>query len=139
MQTFFVRTMKTDKTAHMRRQVEDFVGRTCQKLHLLILRFIFMDSLIYLVQVLSNNLVVHTGSMDGNGQKSVYISVPVTSLMEPYGQLIVYYFTVDGQWNADSTYFSVNDGSAIFKNKVRMHVFNILDNISPSFRRRQRS
>ena len=71
--------------------------------------------------------MVHSGTMDGRGQKSVYITIPVTTLMEPYGQLIVYYFTQDGDWNADSTYFSVNDGSAIFKNKVVFIIFSVND------------
>ena len=73
--------------------------------------------------------MVHSGTMDGQGQKTVYITIPVTTLMEPYGQLIVYYFTKDGDWNADSTYFTVNDGSAIFKNKVAL-TFILSVNIS---------
>ena len=68
--------------------------------------------------------------MDGQGQRSVFITIPVTTLMEPYGQLIVYYFTKDGEWNADSTYFSVNDGSAIFKNKVTYLHFTVKGEIS---------
>ena len=38
--------------------------------------------------------------------------------MDPYAQLIVYYFGELNNWNADSMYFNIYHGSNMFKNKV---------------------
>ncbi|KAK3609623.1 hypothetical protein CHS0354_038626 [Potamilus streckersoni] len=70
--------------------------------------------------VITNNLVVHSGKGDSQGQKSTFISFEIIEEMEPYAQLIVYYFKNDTEWNADSLYFDVNDGTAIFKNKISL-------------------
>ncbi|KAL3876288.1 hypothetical protein ACJMK2_034153 [Sinanodonta woodiana] len=77
-----------------------------------------IGELFYLV--VANNLVVQSGKGNGLGHRSTNIIFKITEKMQPYAQLIVYYFKNSTEWNADSTYFDVNDGSAIFKNKVSL-------------------
>ena len=46
MQKFFKRTTKTDKPVQMRRLILVFVGRSCQQVRFLTLRFEYMDTLL---------------------------------------------------------------------------------------------
>ena len=61
--------------------------------------------------------MVQSGSLLVGGSTTAYVTVNVTQDMKPYGQLVVYYFS-DLQWNADSLYFDVSDGSNSFRNQV---------------------
>ncbi|XP_060601286.1 uncharacterized protein LOC132754646, partial [Ruditapes philippinarum] len=69
--------------------------------------------------VVANDRIVHSGVVYDDGSSSVPLSFVATEKMKPYGKLIVYYFTND-EWNADATYFQVQDSSKKFRNKIAL-------------------
>ncbi|XP_060607320.1 CD109 antigen-like isoform X2 [Ruditapes philippinarum] len=69
--------------------------------------------------VVANDRIVHSGVVYDDGSSSVPLSFVATEKMKPHGKLIVYYFTND-EWNADATYFQVQDSSKKFRNKIAL-------------------
>ena len=58
--------------------------------------------------------------------KSTNLSITVTEEMDPYAQIVVYYFGELQNWNADSMYFNIYHGANMFKNKVFLFHLTLL-------------